>query len=83
MHTAIQPRRFMNHLDIIAKFLKENEQFSKVEWDSGGLTVYFKDSHEPFTLTEFTRGSPTRLLLENLEDNIEASVGSSNGRASV
>ena len=57
---------------IIQKFLADNPQFSAVEWDQGDVTVYYRDEKngpvgEPWGIHEFEIGSPTRLLLEDLE----------------
>ncbi len=41
----------------------------RIEWDDE-LTVWFFDSLDPWSVSEFVRGSPTRQLLGQLEQTL-------------
>jgi hypothetical protein len=54
-----------SHIDLEAKARNE---ISKLEWSlEGGLTVWFEGSKEPWSIFEFVQESPTRNMLESLE----------------
>ncbi len=62
---------------IIAKFLIDNQEYDDVTVDEfGQVTVYFKErrngvpTREPWGSREFVRDSPTRLLLDKLEEDL-------------
>lgn len=44
--------------------------FSNITWDSGGLTVYFNNCEQPWSITEFTPGGEARRLLDELEEKL-------------
>lgn len=62
-----------NRTKIILDFLKSNKNILQVDWENDELTVYFLDNPtEPFSKFEFVSGSPTRMLLEDLENKLES-----------
>jgi hypothetical protein len=56
--------------EIINKFLKDNPSIAKVEWEHSDLTIWFQDSKEPWGIGEFTPGTDTGDLLEQLEADL-------------
>ncbi len=54
---------------VINIFLGRNQQLLRVEWDNGDLVIFFKDQpNQPYSISEFKRNSPTRVLLQNLHE---------------
>lgn len=58
---------------VAAKFLQEHPEFCKVEWThADGVTVYYANGlNEPMGIVEFLPDSPTRILIEDLEDELD------------
>lgn len=57
---------------IIQEILQSHPDIKSIVWNHGDLAVTYKDSpNEVFSKTEFTSASPTRKLLERLEERLE------------
>lgn len=58
---------------IIGAFLAENVNFHRIQWDhrEKDLTIYFiTKPDEPFSVSEFVLGTPTRILLDKLHADL-------------
>ena len=51
-----------------------SSQIKKIEWDNGHITIYFKNSSEPWEDTEFSAGSKTRNFIEDLQEAIRICI---------
>jgi len=49
-----------------------SDDYTHLEWDGEEVTVFDRQTGEPFTVYEFEKGSATRTALDNLNAAIEA-----------
>ncbi len=61
----------MNKIDkIISNYLEDHQHITRIDWLDNDLTIYFKDSDEPWSINEFKKNSKMWLSLSKLESQL-------------